>query len=279
MAEPLILMPLILKSAEYLAARGIDNARREAEWIFSETLKLTRLELYTRFDMPLDEAEVARLRALVQRRGKREPLGYVLGNQPFHGLSLTVGPGVLVPRPETEELVERVLAEAAPGPARVLDVGTGSGAIALALKQARPQWDVDAVDLSDAALGFARANAERLGLAITVRRSDLGADASPPYDLVVANLPYIADSERAECDPELAFEPTEALIAADEGLAVIARLIADAPRLLAPAGRLWLEHGWKQGEAVRALAQAQDLVAVTAQDLAKRDRFTRIARA
>ncbi|MBA3684585.1 MAG: peptide chain release factor N(5)-glutamine methyltransferase, partial [Planctomycetes bacterium] len=220
------LMPLIQKSAEYLGARGIGNARREAEWIFAEALQLSRLELYTRFDMPLDEPEVARLRALVQRRGRREPLAYVLANQPFRGLRLAVGPGVLVPRPETEELVDRVLADLPPGPARVLDIGTGSGAIALAIKHERPACSVEAVDISDAALAFARANAASLGLDVALRCASLGDGAQPPYDLVVANLPYIAESERAQCDPELAFEPQEALMAADDGLALIALLIA-----------------------------------------------------
>ncbi|MBA3848208.1 MAG: peptide chain release factor N(5)-glutamine methyltransferase, partial [Planctomycetes bacterium] len=131
------LQPLVQKSGEYLTARGIANGRREAEWIFAETLKLTRLELYTKFDMPLGPDEVVRLRELVQRRGRREPLAYVLGNQEFHGLRLGVGPGVLVPRPETEELVDRVLAELPSGACRALDVGTGSGAIALAVRHAR----------------------------------------------------------------------------------------------------------------------------------------------
>src|SRR4051812_12318268 len=121
------LMDLVRRSTDYLAGHGIANARRETEWIFAETLRLSRMDLYTRFDMPLEEAEVQRLRALVQRRGRREPLAYVLGNQAFAELILTVGPGVLVPRPETEELVgfatDRFTAET---PVRVLDVGTGS---------------------------------------------------------------------------------------------------------------------------------------------------------
>ena len=183
------LMPLLQKSTEYLTARGIANGKREAEWIFAEALGLSRLELYTRFDMPLADPDVARLRALVQRRGKREPLAYVLGSQPFHGLKLRVGPGVLVPRPETEELVERVLADLPPGPVRVVDVGTGSGAIALALKHARPEARVEGCDVSDEALIYARANGAALGLAVEWRQADLLAGSDVRYDAIVANLP------------------------------------------------------------------------------------------
>lgn len=270
------LMPLLQKSAEYLGARGITNGKREAEWIFAEALGLSRLELYTRFDMPLPDPDVVRLRALVQRRGKREPLAYVLGSQPFHGLKLRVGPGALVPRPETEELVERVLADLAAGPVRVIDVGTGSGAIALALKHARPEARVEACDLSDEALTYARANGEQLGLAVEWRQADLLAGSDVRYDAIVANLPYIAEDERAQCDPELAFEPAGALFADDAGLAVIARLVAQAARLLAPGGRLWLEHGWKQGEGIRALAAAHGFACDILPDLAGRDRFARL---
>jgi release factor glutamine methyltransferase len=276
--DPATLMPLVQKSGQYLQGHGIANGRREAEWIFSAALGLTRLELYTRFDMPLAEDEVARLRALVMRRSRREPLAYVLGNQPFHGLTLRVGPGVLVPRPETEELVDHVLAALPDGPARVLDIGTGSGAIALALKRARPALEVEAVDLSEAALAFARDNAAAAGLEVRFRRADLAEGAVPPYAAVVANLPYIGEGERGDCDPELAHEPAEALFAGDDGLREITRLLADAPRLLAPGGLLWLEHGWKQGPAITALAAGRGLACAIIADLAGHGRFARIGR-
>lgn len=270
------LMDLVQRSSAWLAEKGLGNARREAEWIFGEALGLSRMELFLQFDRPLTEDEVVRLRALVARRGRREPLAYVLGSQDFRGLRLRVSPAVLVPRPETEELVERVLAEL-PAAARVLDVGTGSGAIALALRQARADATVLAVDLSPEALAVARANAEALGLAVEFRQGDLAAGIDGPFAAVVANLPYIAEGERPQCDPETAFEPAQALFAGADGLDCIRRLVADARRLLAPGGLLWLEHGWRQAGAVAALAAAHGLDCTALTDSAGHQRFARIA--
>lgn len=273
------LMDLVRRSTDYLANHGITNARRETEWIFAETLKLTRMDLYTRFDMPVEDDEVARLRALVQRRGRREPLAYVLGTQAFGDLTLVVGPGVLVPRPETEELVEFVLARfPAEPPLRVVDVGTGSGAIALSIKRARPTWDVAGTDVSEQALGFARANGERAAVVVHWHLGDLAVGLSGPFDLVLANLPYIGEDERAACDPELAFEPQSALFSGADGLDLIRRLINDLPRILAPQGQVVLEHGWNQGTAIRALAEAGGFQAHTIQDLAGKDRFAHLRR-
>lgn len=269
------LLELVQRSAAYLAKHGIANAKREAEWIFAEHLKLSRIELYTRFDMPIDEDEQERLRHLVTRRGRREPLAYVIGNQPFCDVVLHVAPGVLVPRPETEELVGRVLKEL-PSPARLLDVGTGSGAIALAVKKARPDVQVEATDVSADAIGQARANALRLGLDVTFHHGHLAQACSGPFQTVVANLPYIGETERAECDPELAFEPASALFSGADGLDLIRALIPDLTRLLAPGGVAWLEHGWRQGPAIRGLATAAGLACTIIPDGAGRERFARL---
>lgn len=273
------LLDLVQRSATWLAEKGLDNARREAEWIFAEALGLTRLDLYTRYDMPLDVEETTRLRALVQRRGRREPLAYVLGNQDFRGLKLRVGPAVLVPRPETEELVDLVLAALPAGAQAVLDVGTGSGAIALALKHARPELAVQARDLSPEALAVAQANAEALSLVIAFSQGDLAVGLSGPFAAVVANLPYIAEDERGLCDPELAFEPALALFPGGDGLGPIRALIADAPRLLALDGRLWLEHGFRQAQAIAAAAAAAGLTATVHRDGAGHERFSELRRA
>lgn len=269
------LLALVQRSAAYLTKHGISNARREAEWIFSETLSLTRMELYTRFDMPLAAAEVDRLRALVSRRGRREPLAYVIGTQPFRDLVLRVGPGVLVPRPETEELVGLMLA-ALPSAGRALDVGTGSGALALALKKAQPAWQVEATDVSATALETARANAARLALEIVFHHGHLATHCVGPFQLVVANLPYVGETERGECDPELAFEPAEALFSGADGLDLIRAFIPDLRRLLAPDGSAWLEHGWRQGEAITHLASAAGLSCAILPDSAGKNRFARL---
>ena len=271
------LLPLLDKARAFLAGKGIANARREAEWIFAETLGLQRIDLYTGFDRPLTPAEVDRLRDRTTRRGKREPLAYVLGRQPFRSLDLAVGPGVLVPRPETEELVDVALGLPGPEPRRVLDVGTGSGAIALAVRQERPTWPVTATDASAAALTIARGNAERLGLAVDFHHGDLANHLSGPFDLVLANLPYVAEGERALCDPETAFEPAEALFSPDQGVAHMARLAADLPRILAPGGFAVFEHGFRQGEAVRGLAPV-GWTAETRRDGAGQERITILGR-
>jgi len=276
MAPP-TLMELLQKSATWLTGKGLGNGRREAEWIFADTLALTRLELYTRFDQPLSDDEVTRLRERVARRGRREPLAYVLGSQPFRSLSLSVSPAVLVPRPETEELIPLVLADLAAG-ARVLDVGTGSGAIALALKHERGDLEVAAVDASPAALEVARANAQRLELMVAFHQGDLATALPGGWNAVVANLPYIAENERGECDPELAMEPAMALFAGADGLELIRRLVADATRLLVPGGVLWLEHGHRQSDAVLALCKAVGLQASAHADGAGVARFCRAVR-
>ena len=271
-------MDLVRRSTDYLTKHGLPNARRETEWIFAETLGLSRMDLYTRFDMPIEETDVIRLRELVQRRGRREPLAYVLGTQDFMSLQLKVGPGVLVPRPETEELVELILKTFADREdLRVLDVGTGSGAIALALKQARPTWTVSASDVSSEALQIARANGERLGLTVEWHEGHLAAHLPGPFDIVVANLPYIGELERNLCDPELAFEPALALFAGNDGLDLIRPLLADFKRLLVPAtGQAFLEHGWQQGPAISLLAQEHGWCCTIVADGGGKDRIAHI---
>jgi release factor glutamine methyltransferase len=271
------LMELVRKSTDYLLKHGITNARRETEWIFAETLKLTRMELYTRFDMPLDEAETARLRSLVQRRGRREPLAYVLGNQQFMDLTLSVGPGVLVPRPETEELVTLVLKHLGESPhARVVDIGTGSGAIALALKKQRPAWNISATDISHDALNQARKNALDLQLAIHFMHGDGTHPLTNTFDIVTANLPYIKEDERALCDPELQCEPELALFAGADGLTVIRPVMQDLPRILAKNGQAFFEHGFAQGDALRELVASVGLRCEVHCDGAGKERITRV---
>jgi len=251
-------------TAEYLERKGVDSPRVDAELILAQALGLSRLELYTLHDRPLSEQERAAARALVERRGRREPLAYVLGEWGFHRLTLRTDARALVPRPETEIVVERALALIAGVESpRVVDVGTGSGAIALAIKQERPDANVVATDASPDAVALARENAERLELEIETVVTDLLDGIAAPLDLVVSNPPYVLPGE--ELQPELEYEPRAALI--DEGQTLA--LIAAARDVL--DGWLVLEcHEDRAAEVARACTGYAD-VAIT-RDLAGRER-------
>ncbi len=205
----------------------------------------------------MDTEAAAHLAALVQRRQRGEPMAYLRGDQEFFGLTLQVDARVLVPRPDTETLVTWALdvLEGLPARARVLDLGTGSGAVALAIRSQRPATEVSATDASPGALAVARANADRLGLAVDFHLGNwLAAVPAQRFDLIVSNPPYIA-----EADPHLAalgHEPGSALAAGPDGLDDIRTLAATAPAALQPGGWLLLEHGHDQAGAVRALLQA-----------------------
>jgi len=243
-------------SASYLEERGSPTPRLDAELLIGHALGLQRIELYTNFDRPLHEPELAACRTLLDRRGRREPVAYILGRWGFHGLDLLVDGRVLVPRPETELLVERCLAVVAERPRpSILDVGTGSGAIALAIKAARPDAVVTAVDVSAAALAVAAANAAALGLEVELAESDLlGGLTGRRFDLIASNPPYVSEAEIETLEPEVArFEPRGALVAGPRGTEVLERLAAAAPAALAPGGWLVVECGAGQAVAVRGL--------------------------
>lgn len=206
----------------------------------------------------LAPAQLASFRALCERRALGEPLAYLVGEREFHGLMLQVDSRVLVPRPDTETLVDWALELIPAGePRHVIDLGTGSGAIALAIQHRRPLARVDAVDASAPALEVARANAARLGLAVRFREGSWLDDSPGPFDLIVANPPYIrADDEHLAA---LRHEPPGALVSGEDGLEDIRRIVAAAPKRLAPGGWLLLEHGWDQAAAVRELLAAAGL--------------------
>jgi release factor glutamine methyltransferase len=254
------------KSTEYLERKGVDSPRLDAELLLAHAFGLSRLELYTQYDRPVNESERAVARALLERRGAREPLAYVLGEWGFRRLTLKTDERALVPRPETEIVVERALAAIAEiAEPRVLDVGTGTGAIALAIADEHPGARVVATDVSANALALARENAERLGLEIELLQADLLDGVSGPFDLVVSNPPYVLRNE--ELPPELAYEPRQALI--EDGQT--ASLAAAATRAL--DGWLVLEvHAERAELVVDALGElGYSDVAVT-RDLAGRDR-------
>lgn len=211
---PVRLADVLRAATEYLAGRGVASPRVDAELILAHALGLERIELYTQHDRPLTAAERDTVRELLRRRARREPLAYVLGEWGFRRLVLTTDRRALVPRPETEIVVERCLAlvtgEAAP---RVLDVGTGSGAIALAIAQEHPGARVTATDSSPDALALARENAARLGLGVHLVEGDLLAGQRGPFDLVVSNPPYVDEAELAGLEPEVRdWEPRGAIV-------------------------------------------------------------------
>jgi release factor glutamine methyltransferase len=211
------LADVLAGATDYLAGRGVETPRLDAEHLLSRALGLSRLELYTQHDRPLTSEERARVRELVRRRGRREPLAYVLGDWDFRRLTLRTDRRALVPRPETEVVVERCLELLEPIDApTVVDVGTGTGAIALALKQERPEALVTATDMSTEALDLARANAAANGLDVTFARLDLLAGLDGTFDLVVSNPPYVLPGELDALEPEVRdWEPRTALV--DDG--------------------------------------------------------------
>jgi release factor glutamine methyltransferase len=233
--------------------------------------------LYAWPEASIDAPIISRYRALLERRRAGEPVAYLLGEREFWSLPLQVSPACLIPRPETELLVQWALALPLVASAAVLDLGTGSGAIALALASERPQWCLSAVDSSAEAVALARHNAQRLGLArVQVLVSDwFEAVAGRRFDLLLSNPPYIDAADPHLGRGDLRFEPRTALVSAEAGLADLRRLVEQAPAFLHPGGYLLLEHGCTQGAAVRALLQARGFAAVqTRTDLAGLERAT-----
>jgi release factor glutamine methyltransferase len=242
-------------STEFLAGRGVAAPRLDTEFILAHALGLARLDLYLEHDRQLTEAELDSCRALVERRGRREPLAYVLGEWGFRRLTLRCDARALVPRPEPERLVERALTllDGVEQPA-VLDVGTGTGAVALALVQELPGVRATALDISPDALALARENAEAARLEVELVEGDFRAGLPKgPYDLVVSNPPYVRPDEIETLEPEVReWEPREALVSED-GPAEVARAAVAA---LKPGGALALEVGDGQAPAVAAALEA-----------------------
>ncbi len=250
-------------TAEQLRQGGIGEARLESELLLCYFFGLSRVEMHLA-DRAVTADELAGFAALVERRLNRQPLAYILGEQEFWSLSFTVSPAVLIPRPETELLIEAVLARI-PEPTTfagaILDLGSGSGVIPVVLARELPQARLIGVDISPAALEVAAANAQRHGVA---ERIDWLAgdwfDALAPvsrFAFVVTNPPYVAELSRPGLQPELAFEPPTALFAGADGLDDLRHLISQSPDFLLPGGGLIMEIGYDQGETVKTLLRAQ----------------------
>jgi release factor glutamine methyltransferase len=272
-------LELLQWTEQHFAGHGIETARLDAEVLLAHALGTPRLQLYVDFEKPIPEPERAGFRDLVQRRARdRVPVSQLLGHKEFWSLELQISADVLSPRPETETLVEAALALLPDAGAayRILDIGTGSGAIALAVASERPAAHVTATDISPKALQIARINAEKLLLSDRFRflEGDLfGACPGEQFDLVVSNPPYVAERDREGLPPELAHEPEVALFGGADGHAVTLRLVAGVSSALSPGGGFAVEVGHDQTERIAKQCSEAGLECVeTLRDLARRPR-------
>jgi release factor glutamine methyltransferase len=268
-------------AAARLSESGSESPRLDAELLLGEVMGRDRTWFYTWGDRDLETeagAEgVARFEALLARRAEGHPVAHLLGRREFYGLMLRCSPATLIPRPDTEVMVECALELAEAPEGTLLDLGTGTGAIALAFARHRPQWQVLGVDLIEEAVQLARDNAEHLAIPnVEFRRSDwFSAVPETGFALVTANPPYLADDDPHLALGDVRFEPRSALVARQQGLADFLHLIEAAPRHLAAGGHLMLEHGLAQGKEVREALRAGGFLEVeTLEDLGGRERIT-----
>lgn len=249
---------LINLSAGYLENKGCSSPRLDAELLLGHVLGLDRLSLYLNLDKPLNNQEVEQYRNLIGQRGQRTPVAYLTGEREFYSLSLQVTPAVLIPRPETEFLVDKVLELLEPDQAvEILELGTGSGAIALALAWQDPNISVTAVDFSKSALEVAKANAKRLEVDNQVKfiHSDLFQQVEGKFSIICSNPPYIPSETLPTLEPELGIEPAMALDGGQDGLDFYERILNQASSFLEEPGFVVLEIGWDQAEQVRNLGE------------------------
>lgn len=275
-------LEILDKGTAYLAKKGIEDARRNMQMLVAHQLNCTRMDLYLRFDQPLEEAYLAPLRDLLKRRGDGVPLQHLLGSVTFHRRDFKTDARALIPRPETEELAEWLLKNLKlPENPRILDMGCGSGVLGLTLAADIAGSQVTLADLSPDALDLARENAALLEIPdATFVESDLfSALAGQSFDLIVANLPYVPESDRPTLSKEVSHDPDLALFSGPDGLDLIRRFVPAARNHLAPGGWLALEIGIHQSDEVESLLRAASLTDVlTLKDLSGIPRFP-VARA
>jgi release factor glutamine methyltransferase len=275
----------IQRGAEFLAGKGVDSPRLQAELLLAHVLKLRRMDLYLRFDRSLAEPEVGALRELMKRRGKREPLQHIVGSTSFCGLEIQVNSSALVPRPETELLAEKgwqfllERAKNASDPLNAFDLGTGSGCIAIAMAKNCPTLQVLAVDISQAALELAQKNAALHGFSERIRFLQADAfdapDLNGSFDLLISNPPYIPSAEIETLQAEVReFDPRRALDGGIDGLDFYRRLAVNAGSWLKPGGKMMLEFGDGQAEAVSDILRQQNwIVESVIEDYAQKARL------
>jgi release factor glutamine methyltransferase len=279
-SDPLTVLEVIKKTTDFFAGKGIEHARLNAELLVGHGLGLKRMQLYLQFERVLMPVELEKIRPMVRRRGQREPLQYIVGETEFSGLVLKVDRRALIPRPETELLIELIAARHQEPPKTILDLGTGSGAICLALAKLYPESSVIGVDTSEEALALAGENAvkNQLEQRVSFLRSSWfsGVEPSARFDLVVANPPYLSLEETAEATPEVRdFEPKQALTpTSGDDRSDLRTIIAEAPSYLTVGGWLALETGIGQHAELVPLVKAAGFIEVESLlDLTGRDRF------
>lgn len=261
------ILDMIRWGTQYFADREIDSPRLTIELILCAATGLERVGLYTNFEKPLSASELDVIRTAVRRRSKHEPLQYILGSASFYGLQLMVSPAVLIPRPETELLVEHVVnrAKKRPEGISILDIGTGSGCIALALSARIPGARVTAIDVSETALAVATANAVSLAdERITFERCDIMRElpSGAPFDIIVSNPPYIPSGEIGELQAEVRdHEPVNALAGGEDGLFFYRRFAEIFPAMLQPGGEYCVEIGYGQEQAIREILSGAGMTA------------------
>jgi release factor glutamine methyltransferase len=272
-------LEVVKKTSEFFAGKGIESPRLNAELLVGHALGLARMRVYLEFERPVTEAELAVIREMVRRRGRREPLQYIVGHADFCGLRLKVDSRALIPRPETELFVETIVSRFGSQPAGILDLGTGSGAIALALAKAYPGARVTALDASAPALSLATENAAAAGFVGRVQFMESSWFERLPggttFDVIASNPPYLSQADVADAQPEVRdYEPLSALVAGSDGFDDIAAIIPAARGFLSEGGLLALEtgigHHAMAGEAARAAGYTRS---ESIRDLTGRDRF------
>lgn len=238
--------------AQYLEKRGVEESRLNMEHLLAHGLGCTRMQLYTQFDRPLDETELAPLREMLKKRGEGIPLQHILGDVPFHGRDFICDSRGLIPRPETEELVEMIFKTLPAGSLDILDMGCGSGVLGLTLAAERPQGLVTLADISREALSLTEQNAAKLGIKnISLIHSDLFESIEGKFDLIAANLPYVPDAEAATMARELRHDPALALFSGADGMDLLRKFIPESVNFLKPGGVIALEIGHDQASQVR----------------------------
>lgn len=278
-----LLLSILKKTTDYFQKYGIENPKLDAELLIAHVLGCERMRLYLDFERPIDDGVLNELRPLLKRRANREPLQYIIGKEAFLDFELKVDSRALIPRPETEELVEKILTEQQRrGNIRILDLGTGSGAIACSLALHYPEAEVVATDVVPDTLDLARENIENLGLSdrITLIQSDWFDKVEGKYDIIVSNPPYLSDAELLSVEPEVSgYEPSRALASGPNGLECIEILIGETLDYLNADGVMYLETGAEQAKSIREIASFHSgMVCEIIRDLSMKDRFVKISR-